>query len=62
MLTDELFAKTLRNLETCLSVSEAYNNNFYWKFVSSFQLPITFHERFKVDSVPHFIPTFNLLS
>ena len=32
------------------------------KLYSSLELPITFDERFKVTSVPFFIPDFNLLS
>ena len=33
-----------------------------WKLVSSLEFPIKFDERFKVTSVPFFIPHFNLLS
>ena len=56
-LADELFAKVLRSLGTCVLV----NNALYGELVSTFQLPITFDERFKVTLVPFFIPDFNLL-
>ena len=32
------------------------------KIFSSLKLPITFDKRFKITSVPFFIPNFNLLS
>ena len=58
ILVDEPFAKTLRSLETCVSV----NSNLYGKLVSSLQSAITFDEIFKVTSVLFIIPGFNLLS
>ena len=58
MLADELFAKALQSIETCVLV----NNNRCAILVSSFELPITFDIRFKVTSVPFSIPGFNLLS
>ena len=56
MLGDELFTKTVRSLETCLSV----NDNLCGKSVPSSVLPITFDER--VTWVPFFILDFHLLS
>ena len=53
---DELFAKALGSLETCLSVI----NNIYRKLVSSLESLITFLERFQVTSFPFFIPHCNL--
>ena len=53
---DELFAKALWSLETCLSVI----NNIYRKLVSSLESLITFPERFQVTSFPFFIPHCNL--
>ena len=58
ILADELFAKALGSIETCVLV----NNSLCGKFVSSLELPATFDERFKIISVPFFIPGFNLLS
>ena len=58
ILADELFAKALRSLEAYVLV----NNNLCGKLYPSIKLPITFDERFKVTSVPFFIPNFNLLS
>ena len=58
MLADELFAKALQSIEICVLV----NNNRCAILVSSFELPITFDERFKVTSVRFSIPGFNLLS
>ena len=55
---DKLFAKALKSLKAYLSV----NNNLRGKLVSSLESPNTFEERFKVTSVPFFIPDFNLLS
>ena len=52
ILVDELFAKALRSLETCLSV----NNNLCGKLVFPLESPITFDERVKVTSIPFFIP------
>ena len=54
LLVDELFAKASHRHETSLSV----NNHLCQKLVSSFESPITFNERFKVSSVPFFIPDF----
>ena len=58
ILTDKLFAKALQIFETCVSV----NNNLCGKWVSSFESPTTFNERFKVTWRPFFISDFNLLS
>ena len=58
MLADELFAKALGSLATYVLV----NNKLCGKLVSSLESPIAFDERFKVTSVPFFIPDFNLLS
>ena len=58
MLADELFTKILKSLETCVLI----NNNLRGKFISSLELPITFDERFRVTSLPLFIPDLNLLS
>ena len=55
ILADELFAKALRNLKTCVLV----NYNLCGKLVSLLELPITFDNRFKVTSVPFFIPDIN---
>ena len=56
-LADELLAKALRSIETCVSV----NNKLCVTLASSSGSPNTF-ERFKVTSVPCFIPDFNSLS
>ena len=53
---DELFAKDLRRLETCLSV----NNNSWGKLVSL--LPIMFDDNLNTTSDSFFIADFNLLS
>ena len=53
---DELFAKDLRILETCLSV----NNNSWEKLVSL--LPIMFGNNLNTTSDSFFITDFNLLS
>ena len=58
ILADELFAKTLRGLETCVLVSNKLCRNL----VSSLELPIKFDERFKVTSTPFCTPDFNLWS
>ena len=58
ILGDKLFEKTLRSLETCVSVS----NNLCGKLVLSLEWLITFEERFKVTWVLFFIPDFNLLN
>ena len=55
MLTDQLFAKALRILNTCLLA----NNNLCGKLVSSLELPITFDESY-FSTI--FIRDFNLLS
>ena len=54
LLVDELFAKASPRHKTSLSV----NNYLCEKLISSFESPITFNERFKVSSVPFFIPDF----
>ena len=51
ILDDELFAKTLQGLKTCV----LFNNNLGEKLVSSLELAIIFDERFKVTSIPFFI-------
>ena len=51
-------AKALRIFETCVSV----NYSLWTKLVSSVEFPIKFDKRFKVTSVPFFIPHFNSLS
>ena len=48
----------LQSLKTCVLV----NNNLCGKLYSSLELPVIFDERFKVTSVPFFIPDFNLLN
>ena len=58
ILANEPLAKALQILETCLLV----NSNLCGKLVSLLELPITFHERLKITSVPIFITDFNLLS
>ena len=58
MLADKLFAKAFRSLKTCVLV----NNNLCGKIFSTLELPTAFDERFKVTSVPFFIPDFNLLN
>ena len=58
ILAKDLFVKVLRRFKTCVSV----NNNLFGKLFSSLESPETFDETFKVTSVPHFIPEFNLLS
>ena len=58
ILADELFAKTLRNFETCVLV----NKNLWGKLFSSLESPTTFDEIFRVTSVPSFIRDFNLSS
>ena len=51
-LADEPFAKALLIFETCVLV----NNNLWGELATSLKLPTTFGERFKVISVPSFIP------
>ena len=46
-LVDEVVAKASGRIKTCVLV----NNNLCQKLVSSLELPITFHERFKITSV-----------
>ena len=58
ILADEPFAKALQIFETCVSV----NNILCGKLVSSLEFSIKFEERFKINSVPFFIPDLNLLS
>ena len=43
---------------TCASV----DNKLFGKLVSLLEFPVKFDERFKVSSVPFFIPDFNSLS
>ena len=38
------------------------NNNLCGKLYSPLELPITFDEKFKVTSVPFFIPDFNSIA
>ena len=61
ILAEELFAKALWSLKTCVLI----NNNLWGKFHKllewSLELPTTFDEIFKVTSVSLFIPDFNLL-
>ena len=57
-LAEELFAKTLRSLQTCALV----HNSLYGKLVLSLESPTTFDESLKVTLVPFFIPDFNSLS
>ena len=58
MLADKRFGKALLSLQACVLV----NNNLLGKLVSPLELPIKFHERFKVASVTLFIPDFDILS
>ena len=58
ILAEELFAKALQSLETCVLV----NNNLCGKLFSSLESPATFDEIFNVNSVPCLIRVFNLLS
>ena len=57
MLTDELYAKSLRRFATCL----LGNNNLCGKLVLSLELPITFDNSLKTTSASSFIGDFNLL-
>ena len=59
ILADELFARALQNLETCRSHD---NNNLCRKSASSLESSITYYKKFRVTSVPAFIPDFNLFS
>ena len=54
MLADKRFGKALLSLQACVLI----NNNLLGKLVSPLELPIKFHERFKVASVTLFIPDF----
>ena len=56
ILADKPFAKVLQSLETCVLV----NNNLCRKLFSLLESPTIFDKIFKVASVPHFIPDFNL--
>ena len=58
VLADELFAKALRSLETCVLV----NNKLCGKSYSLSEWPILFNESFVFNSVPFFISDFNNLS
>ena len=55
---DELFAKALQILKTCVLV----NNNSWEKLFSTLESSTTFDESSKITSVPFFIPDFTLLS
>ena len=58
MLAEKPFAKAYQSFKTCTLV----NNNLWWKLFSSLESPTTFDGIFKVNSVPFFIPDFNLLT
>ena len=58
ILVEELFAKALQSLKTCVVV----NNNLCGKLFLSLVSPTRFDESFKVTSVAFFIPDLNLLS
>ena len=58
ILDEELIAKALRSLETCVLV----NNNLWGKLFSSLESQIIFDEIFKVTPVLFFIADFNLIS
>ena len=58
ILTDELSAEVLQKLKSCVLV----NYDLCRKLASSPDSPITFDKRFKLISVPFFIPDFNLLN
>ena len=51
ILADELFAKTLGRVETFVLA----NNNLCVFLYSLLELPITFHEKFKVTSLTFFL-------
>ena len=57
ILADELFAKALWGLKTCVLL----NNNLCGRLFSSLESPTTFDENCKVTSVQICIPDFNLL-
>ena len=50
--------KALLCFETCV----LFNNNSYGKLLSPLESPTIFDEFSKINSVPIFIPDFNLLS
>ena len=58
ILADKPFMKALQSLEIC----PLNNNNLCGKLVPSLELRTIFDERFKVTSVPFFIPDVNVLS
>ena len=58
MSTDELFAKLLQSLKTCLSA----NNNFSVKLVLSLESSTIFYERSKITSVPILVLDFSFVS
>ena len=55
MLADKLFTKASQSLKT----SQSGSNNLCAKLVSSSELSFKFDEKFKVTSVPFFIPEIN---
>ena len=57
MSADELLAKALRKVETCLSV----NNNSCGKLASSLESPIMLGDNLNITSVSFFIANFNLV-
>ena len=57
-MADELFAKDLRNFETCVS----NNNNLCRKLVSPLELLIKFEKLFEATPVSVFTADFSLLS
>ena len=57
IVVDEPFAKTLRILETCVSVI----NNLCRELFSSWESLIIYDKRFRVALVPFSIPDFDLL-
>ena len=58
ILAEELFAKALQSLKTCVLVS----NNLWEELFSSLESPTTFDEIFKSYFSTIFIPNFHLLS
>ena len=58
ILAEELIAKALQSLETCVLA----NNNLWGKWLSSLESPTAFDESFKIYVIPFLIPGFNLLS
>ena len=55
ILSEELFAKALGSLKTCVLV----NNNLCGKWILSLKSSTTFDESFRVTSLPFFVPDFN---